>query len=205
MNGIRCLSAAAILALASAPAFAQPSRFSIAVHGGGAGQEENNLRPGFETGFGFDLRLGKGLVLAVDASSWKSRSRASYRKLYDGVLTVAPVSASLRFELRPNAYFIPYVLGGGSFVWTRYRIGPAASSREVAINQSVENGAAVHFGFGARVPMSRRWSFFCEGVYFIRSAPGRTVFRDAAGGETTDDIRVNLHIVLMKFGFRFHL
>jgi len=207
MRSRSILSGALVLALVTSavPVFARTSRFSLAVHGGLAGQEENNLRPGLEAGLEASLRLSGRFSLSTEVALWKTLSKDSYRKLYRGELEVAPVQISLRYEFRPNAYFIPYLFSGASYVFTRFRIGRLTALPEGRIDQEVRSGAAGHFGLGVRVPLSWRWSFFSEAAYILRNAPARTFVWDADQVLTRDDIWVNLHIVLLKFGLRFYL
>jgi len=201
----KILVAAVAVAVMSLPAFAGLSRFSLAVQGGMAGQEENNLRPGLETGVGLAFDLGGGLSLNAEVAFWESRSRTSFRKLYDGTLSLAPVSLSVRYEFRPNAYFIPYVLAGATYVFTKYRPGPNVSLPPVQIEQRVNSGTALHIGLGARIPLTWRLSFCGETVYIMRRASGQTIVKEPNQSPRRDDIWVNLHIVLVKFGLRFDL
>ncbi|MBM3293061.1 MAG: hypothetical protein FJY82_00905 [Candidatus Aminicenantes bacterium] len=198
---------AALLAAAAAapPALAERSLFSLAVQGGLAGQEENNLRPAPEAGVGLGLNLGRGISLNGDVAFWQSRSRTSFRKLHEGTLTVSPLSISLRWELRPNAYFIPYLLAGGSYVFASHRLSAEAAAAGGRVEQRVESGTAFHLGLGARVPLTWRMSFFGEAAYVMRRAPGQTLTWEANQPVRRDDIWVNLHIVLLKFGLRVNL
>jgi len=199
------LTTVLILAAAAGPASASTSRFSLAIQGGFAGQEENNLGPALQGGAGFGFSLGRGFSVTGEAAFWKSRSRTSFRKLYEGTLTVLPVLVSLRYEFRPNAYFIPYALAGGSYVFARYRLGHPEALPWVRVEQRVEAGPAFHLGLGVRVPLTWKASFFGEALYIIRSAPAETKLWGADEVFKRDDIRVNLHTVLVKFGVRFFL
>jgi hypothetical protein len=73
----------------------------------------------------------------------------------------------------------------------------------VTIDQTVRSGWAAHLGLGARFRISDFWSFFSEIDYLIRTAPAQTIVRDLNSGVSKDDIWVNLHVVLLKFGGRF--
>ena len=197
------MAAALILAAAAGPGLAAQSRFSFAIQGGLAGQEENNLGLALQGGVGFGANLGRGFSLTGEAAFWRSHSRTSFRKLYEGTLALLPVLVSVRYEFRPNAYFIPYALAGGSYVFVRYRLGRVEAQPGVRVGQLVEGGPALHLGLGVRVPLTWKTSFFGEATYIMRRAPAETTFWGADGALRRDAIWVNLHIVLVKFGVRF--
>jgi len=197
---------AVILILCAAlPATAQRSPGPTAfAQGGGAFQEENNLRPGFQTGFGFSLALGPGWQLCIEYLHWTSSSKTYGGKLYDGTLSLSPVSAAVLIEFLPNRWFIPYALAGAAYVFTSFRIGPLATAPEIRIDQKVRGGAAPYIGLGARVLLSDALSFYAEASYLRRTLPGETIVRDMNRGVSSRAIGVNVRTVFLKFGLKFH-
>jgi opacity protein-like surface antigen len=185
-------------------AFGQSRRPSLFAQGGGAFHEENNLRPGVETGFGFSYPLGKRLSLSLEYLYWKSESKEFRTKLYNGTLTLSPVLLSLQFDFLRNTFFFPYAFVGGGYLFSRFRIGSYVSIPEVKIDQRVADGPAFYFGLGARIAFSETWSFLSEAAYLVRNATGETIISDMNKGISTEKIWVNIHVVFLKFGVRFY-
>lgn len=171
---------------------------------GGAFQEENNLRPGVETGFGFSYPLGKRFALSLEYLYWKSESKEFKTKLYNGTLTLSPILISLQVDFLRNTFFFPYAFVGGGYLFTRFRIGKYISIPEIKIDQHVDAGPAFYFGLGARIAFSDSWSFVSEAAYLMRNAPGQTIISDMNKGVSSEDIWVNIHVVFLKFGLRFY-
>ena len=183
--------------------FAQNRRFSLHIQGGGAGHEENNLKIGLASGFGISIPISSNLSMTAELDYWETRSRYSFRKLYNGHLTILPILIGLRYEFQPNAFFAPYVIVGGGYLFSKFRIGSLLTIPEVTIDQRIQSGWAGQLGVGACFALSNLWSFFSEFNYLLRTAPAQTIVRDMNLGVSTDDIWVNLHVVLLKFGFKF--
>jgi len=186
-------------------AFGQTRRVALSLQAGGAGHEENNLNVGLAAGIGVAAPLAPRLSVTFEADSWGTRSQTSFRKLYNGHLRVRPFLLGLRYEFRGNGYFTPYASAGVGYIETKFRIGSLPVIPNVTIDQSVRSGWAGYFGGGIVWRLSGFWDFFAQIDYLIRTAPGRTVVRDAALGLATDDILINLHVVYMKVGVRFLL
>jgi opacity protein-like surface antigen len=182
--------------------FARSQRFALHLQGGVAGHEENNLKTGLVSGFGLSIPISERFAVTAELDYWAARSRSSFRKLYNGQLIVAPILLTLQYEFRPNAYFAPYAVVGGGFIYSKFRIGSLITIPEVSIDQTVRSGWAAELGVGARFWISDFWSFFSEIDYLIRTAPAQTIVRDLNSGISKDDIWVNLHVVLLKFGLR---
>ncbi len=200
----RMLALAVALGLLGGPVFAQSRKPCLFAQGGGAFHEENNLRPGLETGFGFSYPLGKRFSLCLEFVYWKSESREFRTKLYNGVLTLSPVLLSLQYDFLRNTFFFPYAFVGGGYLFTRFKIGSYVSIPEVKIDQRVEEGPAFYTGLGARIALSETWSFMSEAAYIVRNAPGETIINDMNLGVTREKIWVNIHVVFLKFGLRFY-
>ena len=163
------------------------------------------LNVGLAAGFGGAVPLTPRLSVTFEADSWGTRSQTSFRKLYNGHLRVRPFLFGLRYEFRGNGYFTPYAVAGAGYVETKFRIGSLPVIPDVTIDQSVRSGWAGYFGGGIVWRLSGFWDFFAEIDYLIRTAPGRTVVRDANTGLAIDDIMINLHVVYLKVGLRFLL
>jgi opacity protein-like surface antigen len=189
--------------LGSGLSSAQSRRFALFLQGAGAGHEENNLKVGLASGFGLSIPISERISVTAELDYWWTRSRSSFRKLYNGQLTVAPLLIGLQYEFLPNAYFTPYGVIGAGYLYSKFRIGSVMTPPEVTIDQTVRSGWAAHLGLGARFRISDFWSFFSEIDYLIRTAPAQTIVRDLNSGVSKDDIWVNLHVVLLKFGGRF--
>lgn len=203
--GMAALLVGLLLASAAPAEEARPARFSLVLLGGGAFHEENNIQPAFGSGLGLRVALSRRLGLNLEFDYWTARSRQSFRKLYDGRVFLTPVMISLVYDFEPIGRLTPYVQAGGSYVFTRFRIGSYIAIPEVRIEQRIESGPAFHFGFGASWDLSRSWSFLIETAYFVRTAPAQTIFRDMNTGVTTDHIWANLRTVFLRFGFRLSL
>jgi hypothetical protein len=184
--------------------FGQSRKPSLFAQGGGAFHEENNLRPGVETGFGFSYPLGKRFYLSLEYLYWKSESKEFRTKLYNGTLTLSPVLLSLHFDFLPNTFFFPYAFVGGGYLFSRFKIGSYVSIPEVKIAQRLDEGPAFYFGLGARIAISETWSFSSEVAYLIRSASGETIISDMNKGFSKEKIWVNINVVFLKFGLRFY-
>lgn len=203
---MRRFTAAAILAsLAVLPAIGQTRSAVVHGHAGYGFQEEGNLRPGFETGFGFAYPFAERFWLSVEFSRWTTASKSASGLLYDGTVTVAPISACLQAEFLDNRFFVPYAFAGAAFVFARFEIGPIITIPEVRIDQTVEDGPALYFGLGARIPFGRAVSFFSEVSYLHRTADGETLIHDLNLGLRRSPIVVNLRTVLLKFGLKVFL
>jgi len=185
-------------------AFGQSRRPSVFAQGGGAFHEENNLRPGVETGFGFSYPLGKRFSLSLEYLRWQSESKEFRTKLYNGNLILSPVLLSLQFYFHRNTFFFPYGFLGGGYLFSRFKIGRYISIPEVKIDQHVDGGPAFYLGLGARIAFSETWSFLSEVDYLIRNASGETIISDMNKGVTREKIWVNIHVVFLKFGVRFY-
>ncbi len=184
--------------------FGQSRKPSLFAQGGGAFHEENNLRPGVETGFGFSYPLGKRFSLSLAYLNWKSESKEFRTKLYNGTLTLSPVLLSVQFDFLPNTFFFPYAFMGGGYLFSRFKIGSYVSIPEVKIDQRVDDGPAFYCGLGARIAFSETWSFSSEAAYLIRNASGETIIFDMNKGVSREKIWVNVHVVFLKFGVRFY-
>jgi opacity protein-like surface antigen len=190
--------------LLGGPAFGQSRKPSFFAQGGGAFHEENNLRPGAETGFGFSYPLGQRFSLSLEYLYWKSESREFKTKLYNGTLTLSPVLLTLQFDFHRNTFFFPYAFIGGGYLFSRFKIGSYVSIPEVTIDQRVDEGPAFYFGLGARIAFSETWSFLSEAAYLLRNACGETIIADMNKGVSKEAIWVNIHVVFFKFGIRFY-
>jgi len=184
--------------------FGQSRKPSLFAQGGGAFHEENNLRPGVETGFGFSYPLGKRFSLSLEYLYWKSESKEFKTKLYNGTLTLSPVLLSLQFDFHRNTFFFPFAFIGGGYLFSRFKIGSYVSIPEVKIDQRVDEGPAFYFGLGARIAFSETWSFLSEAAYLLRNASGETIISDMNKGVSREKIWVNIHVVFLKFGLRFY-
>ena len=198
------IAALAVVCLGTS-ALGQSRRIALSLQAGGAGHEENNLNVGLAAGIGVATPLTPRLSVTFEADSWGTRSQTSFRKLYNGHLRVRPFLLGLRYEFRGNGYFTPYAVAGAGYVETKFRIGSLPVIPDVTIDQSVRSGWAGYFGGGIVWRLSGFWDFFAAIDYLIRTAPGRTVVRDANTGQATDDILINLHVVYLKVGVRFLL
>lgn len=197
-----CLLIVALF-LSAAGIFAQTPRVAFSLQGGGAGHEENNLSVGLAAGCSLSVPIVARLSLVAEVDHWRTGSRTSYRKLYEGRLSLTPFLAGLRYDFRGNGYFAPYVLAGAGYVESRFRIGSPDVVPEVTTRQEVGSGAAFFIGGGALWKLSGYWDFFTEMNYLIRTAPARTITTDAERNVAVDRISVNLHVVYWKFGLRF--
>ena len=203
MRRFRWMAWIAFIAILSSPAaFAQFGRRAIQAHGGYAFHEENNLRGGFESGFGFSYPLGKRFSMSFEFSHWQATSKESFRKLHNGRITVSPILICLQYEFLQNKFFLPYAFGGGAFVFARFKMGSYASIPEVKIEQKVEDGPGLYFGLGGRIAFSHALSFFCEVAYLRRMAPAKTIIRDMNLWTSTEEIIANLRTVFLKFGLK---
>lgn len=194
---------AAVLLAAAAPVLAQSPRIAFSFQGGGAGHEENNLSIGLAGGCSLTVPLFSRMSLVAEIDHWRTGSRTSYRKLYQGRLSLTPVLAGLRYDFPGNGYFSPYVLAGAGYIGSRFRIGSPAVVPEATTRQEVLSGAAAFVGLGALWKLSGYWDFFTELNYLFRKAPARTITTDAEQNVDVDGIWVNLHVVYWKFGLRF--
>jgi hypothetical protein len=201
----RILSVVLALCLMEAPAFAQSQRLSVLAQVGGAFHEENNLRPGVETGFGASYPLGTRFSVSLENLYWKCTSKEFRTKLYDGTLTLSPVLLSLQYNFHRNKFFFPYAFMGGGYMFTRFKIGKYISIPEIRIDQRVDGGPAFYFGLGARIAFSKSWSFVAEAAYLMRNATGETIISDMNRGVSKEKFWVNLHVVFLKFGLRFYI
>jgi len=188
----------------SGMAFGQSRRPSFFAQGGGAFHEENNLRPGVETGFGFTYPLGKRFSLSLEYIHWRSEAKEFRTKLYNGTLTLSPVLLTLQFDFHRNTFFFPYGFIGGGYLFSRFKIGSYISIPEIKIDQHVDEGPAFYLGLGARIAFSETWSFLSEVAYLIRNASGETIISDMNKGVSREKIWVNIHVVFLKFGVRFY-
>lgn len=186
------------------PAVRSETRLALMVHTGFGFPEENNLRGGFETGFGFILPIVPRLSIAAEFLQWKDTAKQSAGKLYDGTLTLAPILASLHYEFYANRYFTAYGLAGGAYIVSRFRIGTNVSVPEVEIEQSVDRGLALFGGLGANLALARNMVFFFEMSYLRRSLPVTTTTHDLNLGDTESRITANLRHVFMKFGAKLY-
>jgi hypothetical protein len=202
-NGI--LSVCLALCLMEAAAFAQSQRLSVLAQAGGAFHEENNLRPGIETGFGASYPLGTRFSVSLECLYWKCASEEFRTKLYNGTLTLSPVLLSLQYNFHRNKFFFPYASVGGGYLFTRFKIGKYISIPEIRIDQRVDGGPAFYFGLGARIAFSESWSFIAEAAYLMRNASGETIISDMNLGVSKEKLWVNLHVVFLKFGLRFYI
>jgi hypothetical protein len=205
MKAIAWRIAAAVLAIVclGTSSLGQSRRVALSLQAGGAGHEENNLNVGLAAGIGLAAPLTPRLAVTCEADTWGTRSQTSFRKLYNGHLRVRPFLLGLRYEFRGNGYFAPYAVAGVGYIETKFRLGTLPVIPDVTIDQSVRSGWAGYFGGGIVWRLSGFWDFFAEIDYLIRTAPGRTVVRDANIGLATDDIWINLHVVYLKIGLRF--
>lgn len=202
---LRLIPLVLALGLLSPLASAQSERLSLFAQGGGAFHEENNLKPGVETGFGISYPLGDRFSLGLEFMVWQSRSKEFPTKLHNGTLTLSPVFVSLQYNFHRNKFFFPYAFIGGGYMFTHFKIGHYISIPEIKIDQRVAEGPALSFGLGARIALRETWSFFSEAAYLIRNAAGETIFTDMNRGVTKENIAVNLHVVFLKFGLRLYL
>jgi hypothetical protein len=181
-----------------------PTRPSILAHAGGAFHEENYVRPGFETGFGFSYPLGEALFVSFEFCSWNCTTKKSVPgKLYNGRLTLSPILLTLQYEFSPTRFFFPYAFVGGAYIFTRFKIGSYVSIPEVKIDQTIENGLAFYFGIGARLSFSKAWSFVSEVSYLMRKAPAKTIIHDMNRGLSSEDFVGDLRSVILKFGLKY--
>jgi hypothetical protein len=183
--------------------FAQYGRLALHAHGGYSFPESGGLHGEFESGFGVSYPiLGGRLSLSVEFSHWTSLTKPAKGVLYNGTVSVSPIIFCLQGEFLQNPFFIPCAFAGGAFVFTRFEIGSYASIPEVRIDQQIANGPAFYFGLGARIPLNPTLSFFSEVSYLMRSAPGKTTYRDMNLGVSSADFRLNLRTVFLKFGLK---
>ena len=180
------------------------TRVALLIHSGFGFPEENNLRGGFEAGFGIILPLAPRLSLATEFLEWKDTAKQSYGKLYNGTLTLAPLLASLHYEFYANAYFTAYGLAGAAYMLTRFRIGSYVSAPEVKIDQNVDRGLALFGGLGANLALATNLVFYFEASYLRRSLPATTITRDVNVGESETRITANLRHVFLKFGLKLY-
>jgi opacity protein-like surface antigen len=177
---------------------------AISGHAGCSFPEENNLRAGLVSGFGFSFRVLGGLSILFDFSQWQNRSVESAGKLYNGTVTVSPLLAAVELEFFRNRFFFPYLFVGGAYVSARFRIGSYVSIPEVKIDQKIENGFALCFGLGARIAIAERLSFFSEASYLRRTAPAKTIYDDMNLGRSSREIIANLRFVQVQFGLKYY-
>jgi hypothetical protein len=183
--------------------FAQHGRLALHAHGGYSFPESGYLHGEFESGFGVSYPiLGGRLSLSIEFSHWTSLSNRAKGVLYNGTVSASPIIICLQGEFLQNPFFIPCAFAGGAFVFTRFSIGSYASIPEVRIDQQIADGPAFYFGLGARIPLNSTLNFFSEGSYLMRSAPGKTTYRDMNQGVSSADFRVNLRTVFLKFGLK---
>jgi predicted porin len=193
----------AALVLGGAAASAYETRPAILAHAGFGFPEENNLRGGWETGFGLLLPIARHLALAVEYAEWKDTSKQSFGKLYNGTLTLAPIQASLQLEFYQNMYFTAYALGGAAYIVSRFRIGSYPSVPDVTIEQRVDNGIALFGGLGANLALSKKVAFYFEASYMRRSLPAQTIVHDVAQGDSETPLTANLRHVFLRMGLKF--
>jgi len=203
MRGIA--AAVCLLSVALPPAAGQTRSAVVHGHAGYGFQEEGNLRPGFETGFGFAYPFAERFWISVEFSRWTTVSKTAAGLLYDGTVAVAPIIACLQAEFLDNRFFVPYAFAGAAFVFARFEIGPIITIPEIRIDQTVEDGPALYFGVGSRIPFSRTVSFSSEVSYLHRTAGGETLIQDMNRGLSRTPLVVNLRTVHIKFGLRVYL
>jgi hypothetical protein len=180
------------------------TRLALMVHTGFGFPEENNLRGGFETGFGFIVPLAPRLSLAAEFLEWKDTAKQSAGKLYNGTLTLAPILASVHYEFYANRYFAAYGLAGAAYLVTSFRIGSYVSAPEVRIEQNVDRGVALFGGLGANLALATNLNFFFEMSYLRRSLPATTITHDQNSGDSETGIMANLRHVFMKIGAKLY-
>lgn len=199
------LGGLAAAAAAPLPAADSETRIALIAHTGFGFPEENNLRGGFETGFGFVLPLAPRLSLAAEFLEWKDTAKQSNGKLYNGTLTLTPILASLHYEFYTNEYFTAYALAGAAYIVTRFRIGSYVSVPEVKIEQRVDSDLALFGGMGVNLALATNLVFFCEMSYLRRSLPATTVTYDLnLGGDSETRFTANLRHIFMKFGAKLY-
>lgn len=182
---------------------AQRGRLALQAHGGYSFPESGSLHGEFESGFGVSYPiLGGRLSLCVEYSHWTSLSNRAKGVLYNGTVSASPIIICLQGEFLRNPFFIPCAFAGGAFVFTRFKIGSYASAPETRIDQRITDGPAFYFGLGARFPLNSTLNFFSEVSYLMRSAPGKTTYRDMNQGVSASDFRLNLRTVFLKFGLK---
>ena len=198
------LAGSGVASAASLAAAGPEKRVAVTAHAGFGFPEENNLRGGLETGFGFILRLAPRVSLAAELMQWKDKAMQSHGKLYNGTLTLAPILASVHYEFYANRYFTAYAIAGAAYVVTSFRMGSYVAVPEVKIEQRVADGLAFFGGLGANLSLAKDLVFFCEASYLRRSLPGTTVTHDLNFGDSEARITANLRHVFWKFGAKFY-
>jgi hypothetical protein len=182
---------------------AQGQRSSFHANVGIAFPKEENIKSGFESGFGFSLPLSKKMSLAFDFGYWKSTVHEKLGKLFNGKLSINPFLFSLHYALAAEKFVVPYIFLGSSLIFTTFKIGKYISIPEITINQKVENGIGVHLGSGANVKLTMNLALFGEISYLYRKAKGKTIITDMNFGVSTKEFSINLGSLQVGLGMKY--
>jgi len=202
-NIIRFLLMILSLLIITYHGFSNDPRFSFHVNAGMALPLDENIKSGFQSGFGFSYPLSQKASISFNFSYWKSRVEEERNKLLNGKMTVTPFTVSLQYNLIKEKYIIPYIFMGIGLIFTSFKIDDYVTIPEVTLTQKVQNGISVHLGVGANVRMRESWVFFAEMLYLHREAGAETRISDMNFGVRIEEFSVNLSSISAQAGVKF--
>jgi opacity protein-like surface antigen len=185
--------------------FSLAQKTGFHVNPGAAFPQENNIKSGFESGFGMSFPLMKRVVLSLDFSYWKSTVEEEAGKLFNGKLSVTPFFLSFQFNLMEKGRIIPYVFLGPNLVFSTFEIGEYYSIPELTINQEIHNGVGFHVGGGGDILLTDNWALFGSLTYLFRKTNGETRYTDMNLGVRTEEFSVSLNSFILKVGIKYFL
>lgn len=187
------------------PGWTQNIKLNFQANGGLAYPLAENIKPGFESGFGFSLPVDKKLSLVLDISHWKSQVREEKGKLLDGTLAVTPFYVSLYYYLGVRRKIVPYLFVGGGIVFHSFKIKDYVTIPEVSISQKVKDGLGLNGGGGALFKISTRFALYTEIDFMYRKGKGTTVVNDMnLGVIEEEEFSLDLNSITIQAGIKYY-
>ena len=191
------------LFLTGAESLVWAERFGVHANGGISFPQEENIKSGWESGFGFVYVLNKKVSASFDFGFWKSEIEEDPGKLLDGKMSVNPFLFSLQYYFFEKKDFIPYIFAGIGYIFYDFKLKDIVTIPEITITQKVKNGLGFQAGLGVQVQISDRLSLFGEALYLYRKAEGTTTTSDLNFGTTIDEFSLDTSASLIRLGIRY--
>jgi opacity protein-like surface antigen len=176
-----------VLALASISATAE-AQIYFGLNGGYA--LSTNKLNGVGLGFGgsVGLELTPSISLELSVRNWAVPVTGSNQSLSKGKYSALPIELSGRLRIPLGTSFSLFADVGAGFAFQSFRLDEtlAADWESVGflIEESVDNGLAVHFGLGLELALSPTIALDFGARYHYLRSQGTWTITDIAGGES---------------------
>jgi opacity protein-like surface antigen len=170
---------ALFILMMSTSGFSRINKIGFFLNAAGYFPSNEDIKSGFGTGLGAIIYANQNIAISLEWKYGRLNGERKEGKFLKGSLYMTPLLLSLRYEMRTNTPFIPYVFGGGGVFFCNYRLDKSENLEAVNIRkQDIKNGVGLYGGIGGHIKLNEKMTLFAEGLFMWRTTEVDTIHID---------------------------